>query len=62
MFQAQKERPTVGEFLNLVEKDMQELGVSYKEITQCLKVDLKKKLKVCATNASFLQLKKKKKN
>ena len=59
MFHAQKERPTAGEFLNFVEKYMQELAVSYKEITQCLKVGLKKKLKVCATNASFSQLKKK---
>ena len=58
MFQAQKETPTAGDFVLLVEKDMQELGVSYEEITQCSKVDLKKKLKVCATNASFHELKK----
>ena len=42
----QKETPTAGDFVNLVEKDMQEFGVTYEEIKQCSKVDLKKKLKV----------------
>ena len=36
---------------------MQDLGVSYEEVAQYTKVDLKKKLKVLATNASFLELK-----
>ena len=41
--------------MKLVEKDMQDLGVSYEEVAQYTKVDLKKKLKVVATNASFLE-------
>ena len=59
VFQAQKETPTSGDFVKLVEQDMKDLGVSYEEVAQYTKVDLKKKLKVLATNASFVELKKK---
>ena len=36
---------------------MEDLNISYEEVTQSNKVDLKKKLKVLATNASFIELK-----
>ena len=57
VFQAQKEKPTSGDFVQLVEKDMEDLNISYEEVTQSNKVDLKKKLKVLANNASFIELK-----
>ena len=43
VFQAQKETPTSGDFVKLVKKDMQDLRVSYEEVAQHTKVDLKKK-------------------
>ena len=43
--------------MQLVEKDMKDLNISHEEITQSTRVDLKKKLKVLATNASFVDLK-----
>ena len=56
IFQAQKETPKSGDFVQLVEKDMKDLNISYEEVTQRSKVDLKKKLKTLATNASFFEL------
>ena len=35
---------------------MEGFNISYEEVTQNSKVDLKKKLKVLATNASFIEL------
>ena len=59
VFEAQKQDPTPGDFIKLVEKDMLELDITMKYVEESTKVDLKKALKASATNASFAGLKKK---
>ena len=43
VYEAQKETPTSGEFVQLVEKDITNLNISHEEITQSTRVDQKKK-------------------
>ena len=59
VFQAQKETPTSGDFVQLVEKDMKDLEITYEEITQCSRVDLKKKTNSSCNQCKFSRLKKK---
>ena len=58
VFQAQKEKPTSGDFVKLVEQDMSALNVTYEDVKKMLKLDLKKVLKISARNACFEDLKK----
>ena len=54
MFYAQKEQPTRGDFVKLVEKDLLDIGISYEKALQS---DMtKEKLKKLAMNAAFRQL------
>ena len=54
VFLAQKEQPTRGDFVKLVEKDLSDIGISYEEALQS---DMtKEKLKKLARNAAFRQL------
>ena len=57
VFKAQKEKPTTGDFVKLVEQDMSNLNVTYEDITKNTKSDLKQKLKISAKNACFEELK-----
>jgi hypothetical protein len=59
VFMAQKDNPTQGDFVTLVEKDLNTLGISYEEATsnKLSKNELKTRLKVCATNVALKQLK-----
>ena len=57
VFQAQKDTPTSGDFIQLVEKDMINLNTSYEEIKNTNKILLKKHLKTNATSAAFRYLK-----
>ena len=43
--------------MQLVEKDMKDLEITYEELTKSTRIDLKKELKHLATNASFVGLK-----
>ena len=54
VFLAQKEKPTRGDFIKLVEKDLKDFGITYEEVTSTKMT--KQKLKIIATNAAFSQL------
>ena len=54
VYLAQKEKPTRGDFVKLVENDLKELGISYE---QAISTEMtKQKLKIIARNAAFIQL------
>ena len=54
VFLAQKEQPTKGDFVKLIEKDLLDLGISYEETVNS---DMtKKKIKHLANNAAFRKL------
>ena len=54
IFFAQKENPTRGDFIKLIEKDLKDLNITYEEIiTNSIS---KVKLKTLAKNAAFEQL------
>ena len=59
VFEAQKDNPSQGDFVKLVESGIKDLGVTYDEVICNTKENLKKKLKINARNASFLELKSK---
>ena len=56
---AQRDDPTSGDFVKLVEKDMEDLNVTYEQVASMDKIKLKKTLKSNATNAAFQELKEK---
>jgi hypothetical protein len=55
---AQKNSPTNGDFVKLVEKDLKSLNMTYEQVTsaQTSKMQLKKMLKLNATDAAFKSL------
>ena len=57
VYLAQKEAPTHGDFVKLVEQDMVELNMSYQQLEVTDKVTLKAYLKKNATHAAFTFLK-----
>ena len=59
MFKAQKENPTSGDFVKLVEQDMEDLDITYTQIQNSDKVTIKASLKKNATIAAFNSLKSK---
>ena len=59
VYMAQRDNPTSGDFVKLVEKDMEDLNVTYEQVASMDKIKLKKMLKLNATNAAFKELKEK---
>ena len=59
VFKAQKEYPTSGDFVKLVEQDMEDLNITYTQIQNSDKMALKASLKKNATNVAFNSLKSK---
>ena len=57
VFIAQKENPTAADFAKLVEQYMEDLNMTYAQIQNSDKVNLKASLKKNATNAAFISLK-----
>ena len=57
VYLAQKENPTFGDFVNLAQQNMKDLGITYEYIVSSDKKDLKSVLKKNATNAAFTSLK-----
>ena len=53
VFKAQKEYPTSGDFVKLVEQDMEDLNITYTQIQNIAKVTLKASLKKDSTNVAF---------
>ena len=53
VLEAQKQDPTPGDFIKLVEKDMLDLNITLKDIEESTKVKLKKMVKESETNVSF---------
>jgi len=58
VFQAQKEKPTQGDFVKLIETDLKKLGIKYEEITSenVSKGMVKKMLRVKSKSAAFAEL------
>jgi hypothetical protein len=58
---AQKNSPSKGDFVTIVEKDLKSLNLTYEQVTssQISKIQLKKLLRQYATNAAFKELTKK---
>ena len=59
VFLAQKENPTTGDFIKLVQQDLKDLLVTYEQVASMDKNALRKLLKTNATNAAFCDLKEK---
>ena len=57
VYMAQKRDPTIGDFAQLVEKDMVNLNITEAQLVGHNKVDLKKLLKQSAKDAAFKELK-----
>ena len=56
VFMAQKDNPTSGDFVKLVEQDLMDLGITQAQVESHGKSDLKKLIKSCATKESFKEL------
>ena len=56
IFVAQKENPTRGDFIKLIEKDLKDLSLTYEEIIANSISKVKFKRKTRAKNAAFEQL------
>ena len=58
VFLAQKESPTQGDFVTLVEKDLKDLGNTYEEVTSgtLTKTQLKHRMKTSTTSVTLGQL------
>ena len=57
VFLAQKNTPTQGDFVNIVEKDLKELKIIFEEVMMLSKTQLKTILKTNAKSAAFEELK-----